>query len=228
MDYNLLKEGLTMLLENAKKKLVKCATGLELLLALCIIIAIGIGLITIVKYLVIIYQTDVTYTYEVFKKFLSVSLLLVIGVELVLMLLSHSTSSILELVLFAIARKMLVYSETPWDLLLGTAAIAIVFLIRKFLMSPKYSFREGRIISAASPVHALNFEGDLDIPEDKGNTVGGLICHLSEETCIPVEEGAEYEIGDITMKILKMKDGLIEQVVLNESKNESKKVKSHS
>ncbi|KAB3535768.1 hypothetical protein F8154_05570 [Alkaliphilus pronyensis] len=213
---NIQKEGFSMYLDGAKKKLVKCASGLELILALCVLLAIVIGLITIVKYLIIIYQTDAAYTYEVFKKFLGFALLLVIGVELVLMLLSHSTSSILELVLFAIARKMLVYSEAPLDLLIGTTAIAIVFFIRKYLMSPKYSFKAGRIISAASPIHALNFEGDLDIPEDKGKTIGGLICHLSEETCTPIEEGAEYRVGNLSMKILKMKDGLIEEVILND------------
>lgn len=204
-----------------KKKLVKYATGLELILAFFIVVAIAIGLITIVKYLILIFQSDATETYAVFKKFLAVALLLVIGVELVLMLLSHSTSSILELVLFAIARKMLVYSETMTDLLIGTAAIAIVFLIRKFLMSPKYSLKEGKIISAALPVHAINFDGGFDLPEDKGVTLGGLICNLSDETCTPIEEGAEYKIANVKMSIIKMKDGLIEQVGLTKIKKDT-------
>ena len=209
-----------------KKKLVKYATGLELILALCIVLAIAIGLITIIRYLFLIFQTDVSETYFIMKKFLAVALLLVIGVELVLMLLSHSTSSILELVLFAIARKMLVYSETMMDLLIGTAAIAIIFLTRKFLMSPKYSYeREGNIVSAASPVHAINFDSGLNLPENKGVTLGGLICKLSDETCIPIEEGAEYEVSNVKMKILKIKDGLIEQVSIR-NLNDSDQTKS--
>lgn len=206
-----------MKLDGIKKNLVKSATILELILAFCVLVAIAIGFITVVQYLIKIFHTNIDDTYNVFKKFLGVVLLLVIGVELVLMLLSHSTSSILELVLFAIARKMLVYSETMTDLIIGTAAIAIVFVIRKYLMSSKYALQEGRVISAASPIHALNFDGNLSIPEDKGVTVGGLICHLSEETCTPVEEGAEYEIGNIRMRVAKMKDGLIEKVLIKEN-----------
>lgn len=199
-------------MEDIKKKLIKLTTGLELTLAFFIVVAIAIGLITVVKYLVIIFQSDVHDTYHIFKDFLGVSLSLVIGVELVLMLMSHSTSNILELVLFAIARKMLVYSETMMDLLIGVAAILIIFLIRKYLMSGKYAIREGRVISAASPIHALNFDGDLHIPENKGNTIGGLICNLAKESHAPVEIGAEYIIGNVILKILQMKDGVIEQV----------------
>jgi len=77
--------------------------------------------------------------------------------------------------------------------------------------------RGGKVISAALPIHAINFDEGLDIPENKGSTIGGLICHLSEETCKPVEEGAEYTIGDVTMKIMKIKDGLIEKVLLVET-----------
>ncbi|SDK06532.1 transporter associated domain-containing protein [Natronincola ferrireducens] len=201
-----------------KKQLTKFTLNLELILAVCLAVAILIGLFDIVKYLAHIIQTDLTDTYNVFKKFLAFTLLLVVGIELVLMLLSHSTSAMLELVLFAIARKMLIYSETMLDLILGTAAIAGVFAIKKYLMTKKpLSERDGHVISAAQSVHDINFTTGLDIPENKGNTIGGLICHLSEETCTPVEEGSEYEVGNIKIRILKMKDGLIEKVILNEN-----------
>jgi len=211
---------LNLNLNILKKKLIKYVAGLELILALCIVLSIAIGLITIAKYLVLILQTDVSETYFVIKKFLALALLLVIGVELVLMLLSHSTSSILELVLFAIARKMLVYSETMMDLLIGTAAIAIVFLIRRFLLMPTNSLqRDVQVISAASPVHAINFGGELVLPEDKGSTLEALICNLSDETCIPLEVGSEYEVSNVRMKILKIKDGIVDQVAIKKIKD---------
>lgn len=212
--------------EGFKKKLVKYTMNLELIIAVCIVFAVLAGIIVLVKYLGVIAVTDGYNIYETFKKFLSIALLLVIGVEMVLMLLSHSTSSILELVLYAITRKMLIYSETMLDLILGTVAIAIVFLIRKYLMSNKYKKQvsnEGAIISAAAPIHDLNFDSDLDIPENKGTTIGGLLCRLSEETCNPVEEGAKYTVGNVTMRILKIKDGLIEKVLLTENDDEEEK-----
>ncbi|WP_084280807.1 transporter associated domain-containing protein [Alkaliphilus transvaalensis] len=218
-----------MNLEKFKKNLIKYAMNLEIVIAVCISISILLGIFTLARYLMVIAKTDAYALYDTFKKFLSIALLLVIGVEMVLMLLSHSSSSILELVLFAIARKMLIYSETMLDLILGTVAIAIVFIIRKYLMSSKYTkyqSDEGNIVSAASPIHDLNFYSNMHIPENKGVTVGGLICHLSEETGVPIEVGAEYSIENVCMKIIKMKDGLIEKVVLRERSSENIEVES--
>ena len=50
-----------------------------------------------------------------------------------LMIINHSTKAILELILFVIARKMLIYSNTMLDLVLGTLAISMVFFISKYL-----------------------------------------------------------------------------------------------
>lgn len=202
-----------------KKNLTKFTMNLELILAVFLAIAIIIGFVSVFKQLGYILETDSSHTYEVFKKFLGFILLLVVGVEMVLMLLSHSTSAILELVLFAIARKMLIYSENMTDLVLGTVAIAGVFAIKKYLMAREpVSVKEGYVLSAAESVHDVNFSNGFHIPENKGNTIGGLICQLSEETCVPVEEGAEYYAGNMKIQIIKMRDGLIEKVLLKEKK----------
>ena len=73
-------------------------------------------------------------SYELFQDFLSHALLLIVGVELILMIINQTTKGILELVLYVIARKMLIYAHTMLDLMLGTVAIAIVFVILKFLI----------------------------------------------------------------------------------------------
>ncbi len=88
------------------------------------------------------------------------ALLLIVGIELVLMLLTHSATSILELVLFAIARKMLVYSETMLELLIATAAIAIVFAIKKYLIGSKYSLRKSKDLPST-------FKESFSIKNDK-------------------------------------------------------------
>ncbi len=212
--------------EAIKSKLIKIATSLEILVAFFIIVAIVIGVLAIIRYLGILTTAGSHEIYDEVKTFLSLALLLVIGIELVLMLMTHSAGSILELVLFAIARKMLVYSETMIDLILGTLAIAMVFAVRKYLLTSQH-MSEGthgpqgpQVLSADLPITAINFDEGLHIPEDKGVTLGGLICHLSEESCIPVEEGAEYKIGDVRLKIIKMKKGLIEKVLVMEDDHE--------
>lgn len=127
--------------KNMLKKIINIAFILEIILSLFLIIGIIIGMKDIFSYLLDIYKTNAIETYEIFRQFLAHVLLLVVGIELILMLVSHSVDSIIEFILFVIARKMLIYADTMQDLLLGTLSIAILFLTIKFF-SPKKDFIE--------------------------------------------------------------------------------------
>lgn len=178
-------------------------------------IAIIIGLLDIIKYFVLIFNTDAEGSYAVFKNFLGHTLLLVVGIELMLMLLSHSTSAILELVLYVIARKMLIYGDTMLDLVLGTVAIAGVFAIQKYL-EPKKDFvtRDHRVYSASTSLEEIIEKTGAKIPSSRGHTLGGLVCNLAEEACVPVAEGAVFESGGLNIKVVKVRDGVIEKVMI--------------
>ncbi len=191
---------------------------LEIVLTVLLAIGISIGLIDIVKYIFEIYETGAHGSYDVFKHFLAHTLLLVVGIELMLMLLSHSTNAILELVLFVIARKMLIYAETMMDLVLGTVAIAIIYTILKYL-SPMQDFvsRDERIYSASTSVNKISQDTGLPIPTDRGNTLGGLVCSLAEEACVPATEGSEFKSGDIRIKVIKATEGVIERVMITKN-----------
>lgn len=197
------------------KKLEEYTYVLEMVLTVMLAIGIAIGLIDIVKYYVEIFTHGAEETYDIFKHFLAHTLLLVVGIELMLMLLSHSTNAILELVLFVIARKMLIYGETMLDLVLGTLAIAGVFAILKYL-APKKDLlaRDDRVYSASTSVDKIYQDTGLDLPLNRGNTVGGLVCSLAEEACVPVSQGSEFESGNIRIKVVKATDGVIEKVMI--------------
>ncbi len=107
---------------------------LEVFIAVLIAIGVVIGLIDMVKYFFILFQADVAHTYNIFQSFLGYGLLLIVGIELIYMILYHSSKAVLELVLFVIARKMLIYADTMADLVLGTIALAIVFFVLKYLV----------------------------------------------------------------------------------------------
>jgi hypothetical protein len=62
-------------------------------------------------------------------------LLLVIGLELVRMLYTHSLAAVLELLAFVIARKMLKPDLTAMDIILSVLAFVILLAGRKYLMS---------------------------------------------------------------------------------------------
>ncbi len=80
-----------------------------------------------------IFKTDALSSYEILQGFLAHTLLLVVGLELSLMLISHTPGKVLEVVLYAIARKMLISSANMTDILFGVIALALVFFIDKYL-----------------------------------------------------------------------------------------------
>jgi hypothetical protein len=69
-----------------------------------------------------------------FKSILSASFALVLGVEFTKMLIKHTPESVVDVLLFAIARQMVVYHERTLDLLIGVTAIAGLFAIKKVLL----------------------------------------------------------------------------------------------
>ncbi len=198
-----------------KNKISKYTYYFEVLLAIFIMAAVIISLYDLIKYLLIIFNTNTFDSYDIFQKFLGHVLLLVVGMELVIMLISHTTSSVLEVVLYAIARKMLIHSASMLEVVLGVIAIAAVFAIRKFLFTKEIRIEgNGTVFSAATEVKDANTITGLNIPEICGNTIGGVITKLSEDTDRAIYEGIEFRVGNARLKVLSIKDKLIEKVLI--------------
>ncbi len=54
------------------------------------------------------------------------------------MLAKHTPGSAIEVLLFAMARQLVIGHMTPVENLLGVIAIGIIFIIRKFLFVPSF------------------------------------------------------------------------------------------
>lgn len=104
------------------------------------ILVIGAVIISCKDILALIYQIYVSashLSYEMLQGLLSHILLVVVGLELALMLISHSAANVLEVILYAIARKMLISSTNTMDILLGVIAITLIFAVDKYLHSQR-------------------------------------------------------------------------------------------
>lgn len=199
-----------------RNKLTRYIYYIELFLAIVIIVAIVISTVDLARYLKLIFLTDAIRTYDIFQKFLGHVLLLVVGIELVIMLISHTTSSVLEVVLYAIARKMLIHSESMLEVAIGVLAIGAVFAIRKFLFTKEIRIEgSGTVFSAGVTVKDANIMTGLNIPETYGNTIGGVITKLSEDTNRSIYEGIDFRVGNARIKVLSMKEQLIEKVLID-------------
>lgn len=110
----------------------------EKILAAVVLIAVFLGTIDVLRLIwdTYIVHFDKIIQYEQLNDMLGQILLLVVGVELVVMLSLHMPGALIEALLYAIARKMLLIpkKEGMLEILLGVIAIAGLFTIKKYLI----------------------------------------------------------------------------------------------
>ena len=70
-----------------------------------------------------------------FVVILDTAITLAIGAELIKMLCKHTPETIIEVLAFALARQLIVGHTTPWENLITVVAIAILFVVRRFLLN---------------------------------------------------------------------------------------------
>lgn len=124
---------------NKSNLSLKIAYIFESILSVVVLIAVFLGTIDVLRMIWTVYivefQTPIEYSR--LNDLLGQILLLVIGVELVVMLSLHIPGALIEVLLYAIARKMLLLPKSGGmgDILMGVIAIAGLFAIRKYLLT---------------------------------------------------------------------------------------------
>ena len=66
-----------------------------------------------------------------------IALALVIGVEFTKMLYKHTPDTVIDVLLFAVARHMVMYHERTMDMLIGAVSIAGLFAAKKYLIDKR-------------------------------------------------------------------------------------------
>ena len=127
------------MIKKQEKTLLKLSKVFELVLSIIILIIVFLGMMDLSRsvYQSYIVEFATPVEYSELNSFLAEGLLLVIGVELVVMLCLHVPGTLIEVLLFAIARKLILLPKTSGmiDLFLGILAIGIIFAIRKYLLN---------------------------------------------------------------------------------------------
>ena len=108
-------------------------------LAVLILVAAAIGTFEIIIRDVPMLWRAQTSEYEALHQIIQDVLLVAIAAELALLLLFHKTSAAVEVLIFVIARKMVISGISDLDLLAGIAALAGLVVIRFYFIKPKES-----------------------------------------------------------------------------------------
>lgn len=123
-----------MIQRNFQKKVYKLSGWIEIFVSIILVIAILIYSAGLVKNL----YTIITQGYETmdsFTLFLGNAFQVVIGVEFIKMLCKHTPVTVVEVLMFAMARQMVVEHTTPFENLLCVLSITVLFLIRRYLFT---------------------------------------------------------------------------------------------
>ena len=108
---------------------------LELAVSLFLIIAIVLSFITLGKQLLTV-STGLETT-EMFNSYMSTVFDVVIGIEFLKMICKQNLNTVIEVLLFAIARQLIVEHMSMLNSLIGIIAINLLFLVRKYLFIDK-------------------------------------------------------------------------------------------
>ncbi len=117
---------------------------LEIILAVTSVVVVIVGFYFYSKELGHFVTADNPDIHHIIEELLSDILLLVVGIELAVMLIKKTPESLVEIMFFVVARKVLIKNEETMDLLIGVAALAGLFAIKKYLaMKPKATDNKG-------------------------------------------------------------------------------------
>ena len=118
-----------------RNKIISTATLLEILLSGLVLIGLLLSMVPLLQWMpgLLFDGNDAEVSI-----FLQRALDIVIGIEFIKMLAKHSPGSSLEVLLYAIARHMVVGHESALENLLSVGAIALIFIVRKFFFVPAF------------------------------------------------------------------------------------------
>ncbi|HIZ81693.1 MAG TPA: transporter [Candidatus Mediterraneibacter pullistercoris] len=151
-------------------------------------------------------------TYPNYDDLLTSCFNLIIGVELIRMLYLHTPITVFEILLFAIARQVIIGHSSPLNSLIGVVAIAILFATRKFLFTT-FDEIEKTIFRSSQKVYQINKLFHLEIPfNDRSDTLLDVLLRKMKEDDTEPGIGACAYFTDLALRIAKINNGKITRI----------------
>ena len=108
------------------------AYALEMIITIAMLIGTGLLCFSLICSIFHLMDGD---PFEAYEHLLSYSMNLIICVELIRMMYYHTSDMVFELLVFALARQVIIDHTSAITSLIGVCAIAVLFATRKFLFT---------------------------------------------------------------------------------------------
>ena len=180
---------------------------LSLILGLVIVILAG-------KLLMDVFNPQYIFAGEdVFAYYLETAMNLAIGVELIKMLCMHS-----PVLLFAIARQVVVSHSSVTQTLTGVFAIVVLFATRKYLFIP-HDEVEKITVRGSMTVAMANRVAKIKIPETDGKLLRDVIEKRICEESLSKEIGTCVDYDNFALCIASIREGKVTRVDILKNKD---------
>lgn len=183
-------------------------TALEFIIAA--LLAAGIIIMTLQLILSFGNLTDIN-RYPNYEDLLTTCFNLIIGVEMIRMLYLHTPITVIEVLLFAIARQIIIDHSSPLNSLIGVIAIAILFATRKFLFV-NFDESDKIIFRSSQKIRHVNRLLHVNIPYEDDETLLDVILKKLTEDETEIGVGACTYFADFGLRIAKITDGKITRI----------------
>ena len=127
------------------------------------------------------------------------------------MMYCHTPDTVFEVLLFAIARQIIIDHSSALSSLIGVCAIAVLFATRKFLFCD-FDISDKNIFRATSKVKVVNKIMEMSIPYENDETLCDIILKKFKEDEVEIGVGACTYFSDCGLRVAKMYNGKISRI----------------
>jgi len=204
-----------MFRHKIKRFLSAVATYLELIVALIIVVSVILAsaalLFDLHQYSKDLFgETDFSATYSAM---FSSAIVIVIGIEMIKMIVKHTPASVLEVLLFVIAKRVVADKEFgSLDMLLCVVAIAIIFAIKKFLHFDNFKSKDGTTFNSDTKICDVEKLLHINLPSNLGDTLGDVLKNEFLRLERKIAEDEEIVFNDAVFRVYSMEDGEIKKI----------------
>ncbi|MFS1664028.1 hypothetical protein [Streptococcus sp. zg-JUN1979] len=151
------------------------------------------------------------------QDFINQAMSIAIGVELIKMLSKHTSGTIIEVLLFAAARQIVVSHGSTLDMLLGVLAIAALFATRKYLFadfddSTNIIVRGSQKVKIANVIARVNLRG-----YEEGELLRDFVARHLKADDKTVSIGASVYFPDVVLRVDNVRQGVITRIEIIKS-----------
>ena len=143
--------------------------------------------------------------------FLEKVMLLAIALEFVKMLCKHTPSTVIDVLLFAIARQMVVEHTSTLENLIGIVALAGLFATRKYLLC-HFDEIEKRVYRGSQKTRITNRMAGIKVPVEDGETLAEVVRTTLNREERTIAIGACVWYSDFALRIDSMHGDKITRV----------------